>query len=97
VLEDHADLRARVRQLAGARPARAVPADAAAVHAHDARRRLLQEIDAAEQRALARAARPDQADHLAGGDRQGDAVERAYRAEALGEVLDLDHGRSIST
>src|SRR5580704_1639346 len=49
---------------------------------------LQRAAQAVDQRALARAVRPDQPDPLAGGDRQVDAVERDKAAEALAEPAD---------
>ena len=55
----------------------------------------LEQVDAAEQRALAASARPDDAQHLAGLDAQVDAVEDEVVAEPLVDVLHADHGDTV--
>ena len=57
----------------------------------------LEQVDAAQERALSAAARPDDAEHLAGLDAQVDAVEDDVVAEALVDVLHADHGGAIRT
>ena len=52
----------------------------------------LEQVDAAEQRALPASARPDDTQHLAGLDAQVDAVEDDVVAEPLMDVLHADHG-----
>src|SRR5216684_668419 len=87
---------ARPRQLEAARHAEpgalmrgepvhdaAVELDAAAVVAQRA-------AEAVDQRALARAVGADEADALAGADREADGVERGEAAEMLAEVLHLE-------
>ena len=61
-----------------------------AVDPHLARGRQHQPVDAAQQRRLAAAARPDDRHDLALADRHVDVLEDAQRAEALRETLDLD-------
>ena len=77
-LKDHADVRAHARDLAAAHApglvARLAVADPAAVDPHRALVRVLEEVDAAQDRALARAAGPDQADHLTASDSEVDPV-----------------------
>src|SRR5262245_11826934 len=51
---------------------------------------LFEEVDAAEQRRLAGAARPDDADHFARVDVEENALEHAQWAEMLTNVADLD-------
>ena len=50
----------------------------------------LEEVDAAQQRALAASARADHDEHLAGGDLEVDAVEDEVVAEALADAFELD-------
>ena len=54
---------------------------------------LLEQVEAAQQRRLARARRADQAHDLVLGDGQADLVEHRVLVEALGHALDLDEGR----
>src|SRR6267143_240001 len=61
-----------------------------AAEAHRSRRRRVQPGDDVEQGGLARAVRPDHREHLAGLDAEADAGERGQRAEALGDVGDLE-------
>jgi hypothetical protein len=53
-------------------------ADAAAVDSYEAARRLFQKVDAAQEGALAGAARANDADHLAEVDGKRDTVERPH-------------------
>ena len=53
-------------------------------------------VDQAEQRGLARAVAPDQADFFAGIDGDGDAVQQHLHAAAKGEILQEDHARQRS-
>ena len=55
----------------------------------------LEQVDAAEKRALAAPARPDDDEHLAGFDAQVDAVEDDVVAEALADVLRCGPWRPI--
>ena len=55
----------------------------------------LEQVDAAEQRALPASARADDTEHLAVFDAQVDAVENDVVAEALVDVLHADHGGAI--
>src|SRR5882672_2143206 len=70
-------------------------AHAPPVERHLAARRSQQAADALEQRRLAAAGRPDDADELALADREVDVADRARRALAravrLAEVCDLEH------
>ena len=52
-----------------------------------------EQVDAAQQGRLARAARPDEAHDLVLGDGEVDVVEHDLRAVRLGELLDLELGR----
>ena len=92
-LEDEADAGAVLGHLAIAeRGIAAGPSGHAEWHAvdqHLAARRPLQEIDAAQQRRLARAARPDQGDALAARHAEVDALEHVEIAVALPESGDL--------
>ena len=80
------------------RPARSVGrvlvADQPAVDAHVAGIVRLEEVHASEKRALARSARPDQADDLRALDRKIDAAQHLMRAEALADPGELDHRRA---
>ncbi len=62
-----------------------------AVDLHPARLEPLQAVQAAEERALAAARRPDDRRHLAPIDRQADAAEDLHRPEPLAQVFDFDH------
>src|ERR1700675_802270 len=53
----------------------------------------LQAIDAAQDRRLAGAGRPDDADHFALLDRSGDALQHLVRTKSLVNVAKLDHLR----
>src|SRR5215469_10879561 len=66
------------------------PGDLLAPQADPSRVDGLEQVDAAQQRRLARTRRPYQADHLMGGDRQVDALEHLVRTERLVQVLDPD-------
>jgi hypothetical protein len=79
-LEHHAD-GALVRRHGGDRPA--VDIDLAGA-------RLDEAGDHAEDRRLARAARPQQRDEGAAAHREGDVVDRDGTAVALGDAVDLD-------
>src|SRR6186713_458094 len=61
-----------------------------AVEPHRAALVLQGPAHAVDQRRFAGTVRPDQADALAGLDRQVDAVERDEAAEALAQILDLE-------
>ena len=88
---------------ADARRSRAAAADGRAAVAgsrRPARRRSgsprlghLEPVEAAQQRRLAGAGRADDADHLAAGDAQADALEHLERAERFVDVDRLDHRR----
>jgi len=80
-LEDHADLGAQRIQVG----ARIVHRHA--VHHHTAARRLLEPVQAAQQRALAGARRPDHAHYLRILHRAVDAAQHLEAAEALGQRL----------
>src|SRR6185437_8876083 len=77
----HAEAGALMRREAVHRPA--IEADAAAVVAQRA-------AQAVDQRALARAVGPDEADALAGADGKPDPIERGEAAEMFAEILDLE-------
>src|SRR5262245_4771838 len=86
-LEHHRDLGAdRHDRAVVAVNARALDADLAAIVA-------LEPVDAAQDGRLAGAGRADDADHLALGDRGGDALQYFDLAEALVNVAKLDHLR----
>ena len=53
--------------------------------------------DEAEQRRLARAVAPDEADPGAGRQRDGRVVEQDAGADAIGEVVDVQHGGAFGT
>ena len=59
-----------------------------------ARRRRLEQVDAAQQGGLARAGRPDDADDLARVDVQVDVLEHLELPEGLVQVPDRDDGRA---
>jgi hypothetical protein len=66
------------------------------IDASQANRALIrpnQSADEPQQRRFAGPIRADDAEHLAGGDLQGDAVERARRAEAFADADEFDRGR----
>ena len=67
-------------------------ADQVAVHLDPARVDLLQVVDAAEKRRLARARGPDEADDLAARDLEVDALQHLEPAEALVDVDRADDG-----
>src|SRR5919112_408802 len=86
LLEDDADALPNRRHL------HALARDLLALEEHAAAVDRLEQVDAAEQRALAAAARPDDHERLAGGDGQVDAVEHDVVAEALVNVLQAYDG-----
>src|ERR1700761_96556 len=93
MLEDHADLATRLAQLRGGerREIATVDDDIAFGGAR-------QQVDGANQRALARAAAADDAEHLARRNRQVDVVQRLNPApgpsEALGNITYFDHKKT---
>src|SRR6185312_984855 len=93
LLEDHADPLADEVEvpalLAGPR-ARAL-ADVLALEEDLALLRRRQQVDAAQQRALARAARPEDADHFPFADVEVDAFQHFEVAEAFADAFQLDH------
>ena len=97
VLEDHPDVDALLGDLGLAQLVELVAAlpvaDQHAVHPQPAGVDLLQVVDAAQERRLARAGRPDDAHHLAALDRQVDALEHLEPAEALVHALGQHHRR----
>ena len=84
VLEHHAHALAQPVHLAGAR------GDLLAIDEDASAGRLLQQVDAAQEGALARAGGPDDDDLLALVDALVDAAENLMVAKALVEVTDLD-------
>jgi hypothetical protein len=94
LLEHHADAAAHRAQVARRHPgaARRLVADQLAVDADLARVVGLEEVDAAEQRRLARARRADQAGDLARRDRQADLLQRVEAVVMLVDRADLDGG-----
>jgi hypothetical protein len=58
-----------------------------------ARRRGVQAQDDPQGRGLARAVRPEEAGHPPGTHRETQPVDCGDRAEPLGDLVDLDHGR----
>ncbi len=92
MLEDHADRAAKLAQALalGVRHPHAAYEDLAA-------RRALQKVDEAHQRRLAGPGGADDAEDLALGDREVDAVERGNRTilagKAFGDALEPDHRR----
>src|SRR6201996_2366056 len=93
LLEDHPDPLADEVEVpalfAGAR-ARAL-ADVLALEEDLALLRRRQQVDAAQERRLARAARPEDADHFAFGDVEVDAFQHFEVAEALVDALQAHH------
>ena len=92
LLEHHADRAAHLAQLAArhlAAAGRGV-ADQLPVDGDLAGIIFLEEVDAAQQRGLARAGRPDQARHLARLDGQVNFLQRLEGAVELGDLADLD-------
>lgn len=90
-LEDRADAAAGIAESGGAEGGEVL-----AVDDDLARRRALQQVEAACERALARAGRADDGEDLAGGDGELDVVEhgggvRRTDPEDLGESNDFDH------
>ena len=69
----------------------AAAGDLAALEEDPARVERLEQVDAAQQRALPAAARADHDEHLAGRDLQVDPVEHEVVAEALPHRLEPDH------
>src|SRR3954467_2949438 len=97
-LEDHPDLRALADDVALGELVELVAllavADELPVDTETAGVDLLQMVDAAQERRLARARRPEEAHHLAGGDLERDALEHLEPPEALVDALGLDHLRT---
>ncbi len=94
-LKDHADLGTLVADLlvvalVQSTVALLVPHQVA-VDKEFARVVLLEVIDAAKKRALARARRSDEAGHLSSTDRQGDAFEHLDSRVRLVDVARVDH------
>jgi hypothetical protein len=86
-LEDHAHVLAqRAHRL------RVAMAQRLAVDRERAFLELFEAVDAAQQRALARAALADDGDHLAAAHREVDALQHLVRAEALAQRADRDDG-----
>ena len=95
-LEHHADLRAAAP--AGRRLRVAAMRSAKSMRARRTRCRrrwASRAVDAAQERALARAARADDGDHLADPDVERDAADDFQLAEALAQVADADQGRLV--
>jgi hypothetical protein len=96
-LEDHPDLRALAGDLALAQLVELVAllaiADEPPVDPQAARVDLLEVVDAAQERRLPRAGRPEHAHDLARRDLQRDAAQDLEPAEALVDGLGLDHRR----
>jgi hypothetical protein len=90
-LEDHADALAGVVDVG----ARVEHVDA--VHDHLAGGRLLQPVEAAQQRRLARARRPDHEDQLALGDPEVDPLQDVKGAEMLVEAARVDRQLHLSS
>ena len=95
VLEHHADVAALLGGVTGRHLVQLVAplavADQIAVDIQPARIDLLEMVDAAQERRLARARRADHAQHLALADLQRDALEHLQGAEALADLLGLHH------
>ena len=95
VLEDHPDLGPLARDLALVQlvelAARLAVADQLAVDRQPAGVDLLQVVDAAQERRLARARRTEHAHHLAAVDLEVDALQHLEAPEALVDALGLDH------
>ena len=96
-LEDHPDLLALAGDVALASstslPSCLAVADQVAVHEDPAALDLLEMVDAADERGLARAGRPDDDDDLAPRDRQRDPLEHLEPAERFLDVGRLDDDR----
>ena len=82
LLEDHAHRAARLEQLLFGEPAELLP-----VHRDRALGRLLQKVDAAHERAFARAGQADDAEDFAAVNLQINAVERNHSTRAAAEGL----------
>src|SRR6185503_5312620 len=99
----HRKLREHLQQLEGAADAEAVElagplaVDGAPVDAHLAGRRRELPEDAVEQRRLARAVGPDQAEDFALAHLEGNAVHRADAAERFLEALDFEHRAHLTS
>src|ERR1700730_6642092 len=76
---------------AGERLSAATEAELLRADANGARGRLLEQVDAAQQGRFATSARPDQHDHLAPGNVEGNAAHGRHRAVILDQAGDLDH------
>ena len=84
LLEDHPDPLPDVGHV------RALARDLLALEVDPARVERLEQVDAAQQRALAAAARPDHRQHLAARDVEIDRVEDEVVAEALADLFEPD-------
>src|SRR5262249_4373199 len=93
LLEDHPDPLADEVELPAllARSRARAPADVASLEEDLALLGRLEQVDAAQQRALARAARAEDADHLASGDVEVDAAQDLEVAEALVDAPEAEH------
>ncbi len=92
MLKDHAEVGADFIEVALQCPALQVrPIDLLAGDEHFPAGRPLEMVDTAQQGALARAARPDQHQHLAGRHFEIDAFEDLELAEALLQAAQADH------
>src|SRR4029077_7395664 len=92
MLEHHADARTVRGELAAGEPlSAAAEAELLRADADGPRSRLLEQVDAAQQSGFAASARPDQHEHLALSDAEGNAAYRRHRAIVLDQIGDLDH------
>ena len=95
MLEDHPDLRALARDFAFAQFVESVAdlavADELAVDGQATGVDLLEVVDAAQERRLARSRGPEQAHHLTLAHLQRDALQDLEAAEALVYALGVDH------
>src|SRR5918993_1404827 len=97
LLEHHADAGAEARQLSAARHGvLGAEGDEPVADLQRAGRRLLQQIDAAQERRLAAARRADHHHDLAAIDLERHAAHRLDRAVALAQALGLDHHRAAT-
>src|SRR5205823_4620582 len=90
-LEDHAHVLAQRAHRAGVAVQQRLAVDAERAFLEG-----LEAVDAAKQRALARAALADDRNHLARLDGEVDALEHLVCAEALAQALDLNDGHAGS-
>src|SRR5262249_44983424 len=97
VREEIEGLEYHVHLLTHLRDIRLAVEDVHAVHVDGPAARLLEQVQAAQERALAGARGPDDRHHLSLADLGGDILQHGEIPVALRKMLDLDHARAASS